>query len=84
MVNGHFLTLRFDPGPAYNNAPTVPLAYQILSTVSPTRVNLWKPDIPAHNNMQYECDTFGFDRNIKTPYMETTTSTFSSSSPVSL
>ena len=72
MVNGHFpYSPAFDPGPAYNNAPTVPLAYQILSTgVANPALTYGSPIFQPTTTCNYECDTFGFDRNIKTPYME--------------
>ncbi|MGO9864228.1 MAG: TonB-dependent receptor domain-containing protein [Terriglobales bacterium] len=76
MVNGHFpYSPAFDPGPAYNNAPTVPLADQILSTgLAPSVItNGIQTGVPIYEPTtvcNYECDAFGFDRNIKTPYME--------------
>jgi outer membrane receptor protein involved in Fe transport len=75
MVMGHLpYSPAFDPGPAFNNATTIPSAYQILSTVATvgpinpggTVTPLFVPT----NTCNYECDTFAFDRNIKTPYME--------------
>ena len=78
MVMGHLpYSPYFDPGPAYNNASTIPLAYQILSTGVAPGLGYGTPGIiyqspiyaPA-TSCAYECDSFGFDRNIKTPYME--------------
>jgi hypothetical protein len=57
----------FDPGPAYNNIGPSP----ILSTsaVGGTLVP-GSPVYAATTTCTFECDAFGFDRNIKTPYME--------------
>lgn len=57
----------FDPGPAYNNIGPAP----ILSTsaVGGTLVP-GSPVYAATTTCTFECDAFGFDRNIKTPYME--------------
>ena len=67
MVMGHLpYSPYFDPGPAYNNIGPAPILYngavggQIVSG-SP----VFTPTSPC-----YECDAFGFDRNIKMPYME--------------
>ena len=68
MVLGHLpYAPFFDPGPAYNNIGPAP----ILSTgaVGGTIV----PGSPVYapaTDCEYECDVFGFDRHIKTPYME--------------
>jgi hypothetical protein len=68
MVLGHLpYAPFFDPGPAYNNIGPAP----ILSTgaVGGTIV----PGSPVYTpttGCPFECDAFGFDRNIKTPYME--------------
>ena len=57
----------FDPGPAYNNIG--PKA--ILSTGAVGGVIVpGSPVYAATNTCGFECDAFGFDRNIKTPYME--------------
>jgi hypothetical protein len=78
MVMGHLpYSPYFDPGPAYNNASTIPLAYQILSTGVASGLGYGTPGIvyqspiyaPA-TSCAFECDSFGFDRSIKTPYME--------------
>jgi Carboxypeptidase regulatory-like domain/TonB dependent receptor-like, beta-barrel len=67
MVTGHFpYSPAFDPGPAYNNIGPDPILYAGLA--SPTisyGTPLFAPTSPC-----FECDAFGFDRNIKTPYME--------------
>jgi len=57
----------FDPGPAYNNIGPAP----ILSTgaVGGTIVS-GSPVFAPTTTCDFECDVFGFDRNIKTPYME--------------
>jgi outer membrane receptor protein involved in Fe transport len=78
MVMGHLpYSPFFDPGPAYNNIGPNP----ILSTglcnptipgcgpTSPTIV-AGSPVFGPTTTCSFECDTFGFDRNIKTPYME--------------
>jgi hypothetical protein len=57
----------FDPGPAYNNIGPNP----ILSTGAiGGPIGNGVPLFEATNGCNYECDAFGFDRNIKTPYME--------------
>ncbi len=71
MVMGHLpYSPYFDPGPAYNNVGPSP----ILSTgvvggpINPGGVVT--PVFAATTGCAYECDAFGFARNIKTPYME--------------
>lgn len=68
MVMGHLpYSPFFDPGPAYNNVGPSP----ILSTGAiggPITQNT--PLFAATTTCSFECDAFGFDRNIKTPYME--------------
>ncbi|GAC1429544.1 MAG: hypothetical protein NVS9B5_33900 [Terriglobales bacterium] len=57
----------FDPGPAYNNIGSKP----ILSTgVQGGMITAGSPVYTPTTTCNYECDVFGFDRNIKTPYME--------------
>ncbi len=68
MALGHLpYSPYFDPGPAYNNIGPAP----ILSTgvVGGTIVS-GSPVFAPATDCEYECDVFGFDRNIKTPYME--------------
>ena len=68
MVLGHLpYAPYFDPGPAYNNFGPQP----ILSTgaISGPIVS-GSPVYAATTSCSFECDVFGFDRNIKTPYME--------------
>ena len=68
MVLGHLpYAPFFDPGPAYNNIGPAP----ILSTgaVGGTIVS-GSPVFEPTTTCNFECDVFGFDRNIKTPYME--------------
>jgi hypothetical protein len=68
MVLGHLpYAPFFDPGPAYNNIGPAP----ILSTgaVGGTIV-AGSPVYASATTCIFECDAFGFDRNIKTPYME--------------
>jgi len=68
MILGHLpYAPFFDPGPAYNNIGPAP----ILST--PAAVGTIVAGAPVYtptNTCTFECDVFGFDRNIKTPYME--------------
>jgi Carboxypeptidase regulatory-like domain/TonB dependent receptor len=68
MALGHLpYSPFFDPGPAYNNIGP----YPILSTGA-----VGGPIVPGApvfaptTTCTYECDSFGFTRNIKTPYME--------------
>jgi hypothetical protein len=57
----------FDPGPAYNNIGPNP----ILSTGAVGGpIVAGSPIYAATTTCTFECDAFGFDRNIKTPYME--------------
>ena len=68
MVLGHLpYAPFFDPGPAYNNIGPSP----ILSTgaVGGT-ISSGSPVYAPTTTCPFECDAFGFDRNIKTPYME--------------
>jgi hypothetical protein len=68
MVLGHLpYAPFFDPGPAYNNIG--PAAILSTGAVGGTIV----PGSPVYapaTDCEYECDVFGFDRHIKTPYME--------------
>jgi hypothetical protein len=68
MVLGHLpYAPFFDPGPAYNNIG--PAAILSTGAVGGTIV----PGSPVYapaTTCEYECDVFGFDRHIKTPYME--------------
>jgi outer membrane receptor protein involved in Fe transport len=68
MVLGHLpYAPYFDPGPAYNNFGPQP----ILSTGAiGGPIVAGSPVYAATTSCGYECDVFGFDRNIKTPYME--------------
>jgi outer membrane receptor protein involved in Fe transport len=68
MVMGHFPYDGDDiPGPAYNNIGPDPL----LSTVAAGgTIGSGSPLFVPTTTCNFECDTFGFDRNIKTPYME--------------
>jgi outer membrane receptor protein involved in Fe transport len=70
MVLGHLpYSPFFDPGPAYNNIGPDPILYAGLSsnTITAGSPLYAAPSSPANC---FECDVFGFDRNIKTPYME--------------
>src|SRR5208337_3898523 len=71
MVLGHFPYVGNDiPGPAYNNIGPAPLLSTVAvgGPINPggTLTPLFVPTTTCN----LECDTFGFDRNIKTPYME--------------
>jgi len=68
MVLGHLpYAPFFDPGPAYNNIG--PAAILSTSAVGGTIV-AGSPVYAPSTTCTFECDVFGFDRNIKTPYME--------------
>jgi hypothetical protein len=56
----------FDPGPAYNNIGPKP----IISATANGTIVAGQPVYAAPSCASVECDIFGFDRNIKTPYME--------------
>src|SRR5208283_5621668 len=67
MVLGHLpYPPYFDPGPAYN--PVGP--EQIISATATGSIAPGVPVYGAPSCLSLECDTFSFDRNIKTPYME--------------
>jgi hypothetical protein len=68
MVMGHLpYSPFFDPGPAYNNIGPDP----ILSTsAAGGTIAAGQPLFAPTTTCAFECDAFGFDRNIKTPYME--------------
>jgi outer membrane receptor protein involved in Fe transport len=77
MVQGHApYSPYFDPGPAYNNIGPDPILSTTANSNSATNFGtitagspvFAAPPIPGTCN--FECDTFAFDRNIKTPYME--------------
>jgi Carboxypeptidase regulatory-like domain/TonB-dependent Receptor Plug Domain len=73
MVLGHLpYAPFFDPGPAYNNIG--PAAILSTSAVGgPINNGLPNNTTPLYAptaTCTFECDAFGFDRNIKTPYME--------------
>jgi outer membrane receptor protein involved in Fe transport len=78
MVLGHLpYAPFFDPGPAYNNIGPTPILSTGLcdptipgcSPLSPAIV-AGSPVFAPTNTCSFECDAFGFDRNIKMPYME--------------
>ncbi|MFY9979674.1 MAG: TonB-dependent receptor [Candidatus Sulfotelmatobacter sp.] len=56
----------FDPGPAYNPIGPDP----IYSAAATGTIAAGSPLFGPENACNFECDTFAFDRNIKTPYME--------------
>ena len=68
MVLGHLpYPPFFDPGPAYNPLPGADPIYSAAAT------GTISPGVPVFGDetaCNYECDSFAFDRNIKTPYME--------------
>lgn len=57
----------FDPGPAYNPLPGAQPIYSAGVTGS---VAAGVPLFGDESACNFECDTFAFDRNIKTPYVE--------------
>jgi hypothetical protein len=68
MVLGHLpYAPFFDPGPAYNNIGPAPILSTgaVVGTIVPG-----SPVYAPTTTCSFECDVFGFDRNIKTPYME--------------
>lgn len=68
MVLGHLpYAPFFDPGPAYNNIGPSPIlaAGVVGGTIVPG-----SPVFAPSTTCNPECDVFGFDRNIKMPYME--------------
>jgi outer membrane receptor protein involved in Fe transport len=68
MVLGHLpYAPFFDPGPAYNNIGPDPI---VSSGANGGAIVPGQPVYGPQNGCNYECDAFGFDRNIKTPYME--------------
>jgi hypothetical protein len=68
MVLGHLpYAPFFDPGPAYNNIG--PGAILSTGAVGGAIV-AGSPVYAPTTTCTFECDAFGFDRNIKTPYME--------------
>jgi outer membrane receptor protein involved in Fe transport len=56
----------FDPGPAYNPIGPDPIYSAGVSGTIAAGAPLFGPE----NACNFECDTFSFDRNLKTPYME--------------
>jgi hypothetical protein len=69
MVMGHLpYPPYFDPGPAYN--PVGPAQDQVISAVATGSIANGVPVYGAPSCGSLECDSFAFDRNIKTPYME--------------
>jgi hypothetical protein len=67
MVLGHLpYPPFFDPGPAYNPIGPDP----IYSAGVNGTITSGLPVFGDETACNYECDIFGFDRNIKTPYME--------------
>ena len=68
MVMGHLpYSPYFDPGPAYNNVGPDPI---LSSAANGGPIVYQQPVFAQSTGCGFECDAFGFDRNIKTPYME--------------
>jgi hypothetical protein len=68
MVLGHLpYSPYFDPGPAYNPIGARPI---YSAGVNGGTIQAGVPLFGSESSCNYECDVFGFDRNIKTPYME--------------
>ncbi len=57
----------FDPGPAYNNIGPKPI---LSAGANGGVIVAGAPQFGDETACNFECDVFGFDRNIKTPYME--------------
>jgi carboxypeptidase family protein/TonB-dependent receptor-like protein len=68
MTLGHLPYSPFyDPGPAYNNIGSDPiLSTGAVNDFISSGVAVFEPT----SGCNFECDAFGFDRNIKMPYME--------------
>ena len=73
MVLGHLpYPPFFDPGPAYNNIGPAPILSAGLNGALSNGGAL-QAGVPVFGDetaCNFECDAFGFDRNIRTPYME--------------
>ncbi len=68
MALGHLpYSPYFDPGPAYNNIGPDPI---LSSGANGGAIVSNSPVFAPASGCGYECDVFGFDRQIKTPYME--------------
>jgi len=66
MVLGHLpYPPYFDPGPAYN-----PIGPNPIYSAGAGNIVDNQPVFGDETACNFECDTFAFDRNIKTPYME--------------
>ncbi len=59
---------NFDAGPAYN--PVGPPQFQIIPAAPTGSIAQGQPVYGSPSCASVECDVFGFDRNIKIPYME--------------
>jgi len=69
MVLGHLpYPPYFDPGPAYNPLPGAAPIYSAGAIAGPIAKGM--PVFGDETACNYECDSFAFDQNIKTPYME--------------
>ncbi len=71
MVLGHFpYASPYAPGPAFNNVGPDPYRVLSASLATHTMENLTPLFAASAPTSCGECDTFAYDRNIKTPYME--------------
>ena len=72
MALGHLpYETYFSPGPAYNPiGPAAILSAGLNPNLPGGVIQAGVPVFGDETACNYECDTFAFDRNIKTPYME--------------
>jgi hypothetical protein len=73
MVLGHLpYPPFFDPGPAYNPVGPAPILSAGLNSAlsGGGALQAGVPVFGDETACNFECDVFGFDRNIRTPYME--------------
>ena len=73
MMLGHLPYPTFyAPGPAYNNTGPDPVQMANANPAAFDVNGVYIPNTPIYGtpNCNVECDTFSFDRNIKTPYVE--------------
>jgi hypothetical protein len=73
MMLGHLpYPTYFAPGPAYNNIGPDPVQMANANPAAFTAAGTYIPGVPIYGTpgCTVECDTFSFDRNIRTPYIE--------------
>ncbi len=73
MMLGHLPYPTFyAPGPAYNNIGPDPIQMANANPAAFTPGGVYIPGTPIYGTpgCTVECDTFSFDRNIRTPYIE--------------